>query len=63
MIDVLASQKANEIDLVLHFVNKDMDPSKAPQIKRFTLVNDAQTKDFLRKFEDFARIASPFYQK
>lgn len=63
MIDVLASSKPEEIDLVLHFVNKDLDPKQLPTIKKFTLTNDVSTKEFLRKFENLASVASHFYKK
>jgi len=61
MIDIRVSQKPEDIDLVLHFVNKDMDPAKMPDIKKFTLLNDLSTKEFLKRFESVAQAASRFY--
>lgn len=65
-IDVLAAEsgaRANEIELVLHFVNRERDPKLPSVIKQFYLVNDAATKEFLRSFEYFVTISSPFYKK
>jgi hypothetical protein len=64
-IDIFAveNSKQNEIELVLHFVNKQKDPRLPSVIKQYCLVNDDGTKEFLRKFEYFVTISSPFYKK
>ena len=38
---------ANEIELILHFVNKERDPKKLPDVKRYLLKTDSHTKSFL----------------
>ena len=46
MIDIVEKSK-NEIELVLHFVNKDYSPLKSPEIKRFVMNLDYNTQEFL----------------
>jgi hypothetical protein len=36
-----------EIELVLHFVNKQYNPTLSPVIKRFRMTLDGQTQQFL----------------
>lgn len=55
--------RQDELELVLHFVNAERNPMKAPTIKRFNIKNEVTTKEFLRKFEHLVTISSPFYQK
>lgn len=57
----MQSKQQNELELVLHFVNKERDPKLAPVIKQFLIKNDNETKEFLRKFEQVVSISSPFY--
>ena len=38
---------SNEIELILHFVNRERDPSKLPEVKRYILKTDSHTKAFL----------------
>ena len=59
----LAAYNTTDLEIVLHFVNKERDPCKFPTIKRFVVVNDTATKDFLRKFEHLVSISSSFYHK
>jgi hypothetical protein len=51
-----------EIELHLHFVNKERDPTKLPVLKRFTMKADAAGKKFLSQFEFVAKKASSYYQ-
>ena len=52
MIDIVAPvTDRGEFELVLHFVNESRDIKIAPVIKRYSLVNNLQTKEFLRQFE------------
>ena len=55
----------NDKDLVIymHFVNKERDPCKLPTIKRFQVLNDTSTKEFLGKFEHLVSQSSRFYRK
>ena len=36
-----------DIELILHFVNKERDPKKLPDVKRYILKSDNNTKSFL----------------
>jgi hypothetical protein len=54
-------QYEKELELVLHFVNLERDPMKASLIKTYAMANTAETKLFLKRFEDLVSITSPFY--
>ena len=46
MIDIVERGK-KEIEVVMHFVNKQYNPTMSPTIKRFRMVLDQNTQDFL----------------
>lgn len=46
MLDIVEKGK-KEIELILHFVNKQQNPTMSPDIKRFRMVLDAVTQQFL----------------
>ena len=47
-----------EIELQLHFVNKERDPQKLPVFKRFRMKADPTAKKFLAQFEGVAKKTS-----
>jgi len=46
MIDIVERGK-KEIELVMHFVNKQYNPTMSPVIKRYRMTLDQLTQDFL----------------
>ena len=46
MIDIVERGK-KEIEVVMHFVNKQYNPTMSPTIKRFRMILDQSTQDFL----------------
>ena len=60
MIDILERGK-REIELVLHFVNKQFNPMLSPQIKRYRMQLDEATQQFLIQFEKEVTNKSKFY--
>ena len=51
-----------ELELILHFVNKQMDPSGKPILKTYLLKSDEQTKSFLATLQAEAKERSTFYK-
>ena len=51
-----------ELELILHFVNKEMDPTSKPILKTFLIKNDKDTKAFLAKLQDEAKERCTFYK-
>ena len=51
-----------ELELHLHFVNKEMDPSAKPILKSYLIRNDQETKSFLAKLQTEAKQRSSFYK-
>ena len=51
-----------ELELILHFVNKEMDPSGKPILKTFLIRSDDETKTFLAKLQAEAKERSTFYK-
>jgi hypothetical protein len=56
------STQITEIELHLHFVNKERDPTKLPVLKRYSMKADEAGKKFLSQFEFVAKKASSYYQ-
>ena len=54
---------SQEIELILHFVNKDRDPKKLPEVKRYELKTDNTTKAFLAQFQHLAKKTSKYYNQ
>jgi len=50
MIDILERSK-KEIELILHFVNKNLNPCEKPVIKRYRMDVDEATQEFLLSLE------------
>ena len=64
MVDILAPvTERGEFELVLHFVNASLDINIAPVIKRFSMVNNLETKEFLHQFDQLAQRSSKYYRK
>ena len=51
-----------ELELILHFVNKEMDPAAKPILKSYLIRNDEETKAFLAKLQTEAKQISTFYK-
>ena len=51
-----------ELELILHFVNKEMDPAGKPILKTFLIRSDDETKAFLAKLQAEAKERSTFYK-
>ena len=43
------SGSSSDLDLILHFVNKNLDPTGVPDVKKYTMKADAISKAFLAK--------------
>jgi hypothetical protein len=50
MIDILERGK-KEIEVIMHFVNKQYNPIMSPEIKRYRMNLDEQTQEFLINLE------------
>jgi hypothetical protein len=50
MIDIVEKGK-KEIELILHFVNKNLNPLESPNIKRYRMNLDEDTQLFLINLE------------
>ncbi len=50
MIDIVERSK-KEIEVIMHFVNKDCNPLLSPEIKRYRMNLDELTQEFLIIFE------------
>ena len=50
-----------DFEIVLHFVNKDKNPAQAPDVKKYRMINNQNTRDFLKRFSDLAKQASKYY--
>ena len=46
MIDIVERGK-NEIELIMHFINKNYSPLQSPEIKRYRMNVDEHTQEFL----------------
>ncbi len=62
MIDILERGK-KEIEVIMHFVNKQYNPIMSPEIKRYRMNLDEQTQEFLINLEKEIQINSQFYNK
>ncbi|CDW76654.1 UNKNOWN [Stylonychia lemnae] len=62
MIDVLERGK-KEIEIIMHFVNKQYNPMMSPDIKRYRMNIDADTQQFLVSFQREVEKNSKFYLK
>ena len=60
MIDIIEKGKT-ELELILHFINKDYSPLQSPIIKRFIMSVDAQTQEFLILLEQEVAKNSQYY--
>ena len=60
MIDIVERSK-KEIEVIMHFVNKQYDPLQSPEIKRYRMNLDEQTQQFLILFESEIEKNSQFY--
>ena len=45
----IMSGSSSDLDLILHFVNKNLDPTGVPDVKKYTMKADAISKAFLAK--------------
>ena len=52
----------SELELILHMVNKQRDPTGKPEVKRYMLKSEASTKSFLAKLQKLAKEKSSYYQ-
>ena len=50
-----------ELELILHFVDKSMDPTSKPILKTYLVRSDEQTKSFLAKLQSQVESLSKFY--
>ena len=62
MIDVVEKGK-KEIEVIMHFVNKEFNPMMSPEIKRYRMNLDEQTQEFLVNLEKDIEVCSRFYNK
>jgi hypothetical protein len=62
MIDIVERGK-KEIEVIMHFVNKQYNPMMSPVIKRYMMNIDTETQDFLMNLEREIQINSQFYTK
>ena len=60
MIDVIEKGK-KEIEIVMHFVNKNRNPMESPEIKRYWMNLDGETQVFLVTLEEQIRRESSYY--
>ena len=51
----------SELELILHFVNKQMDPAAKPELKRYMLRSEQRTTLFLASLQTAAEQKSKFY--
>lgn len=62
MIDIVERGK-KEIEIIMHFVNKQYNPMMSPEIKRFRMNLDEISQEFLIRFEKEVEERSKFYAK
>ena len=60
MIDIVERGK-NELELIMHFINKNYSPLQSPEIKRFRMNVDEHTQEFLMRLEEETQKNSKFY--
>ena len=46
------SGNSTELELILHFVNKNRDPTGIPDVKKYVLKSDSNSKAFLAKLQN-----------
>lgn len=51
-----------ELELILHFVNKEMNPTGRPDLKKYVLKADEEGKRFLAQLQIAAKEKSKFYK-
>jgi len=61
MIDVMEKNKS-ELQIVMHFVNKNRNPLEAPVIKKYWMSLDNETKVFLNTLQAQLLEESEYYQ-
>jgi len=62
MIDIVEKGK-KEIELIMHFVNKQLNPTMSPVIKRYRMTLDLKTKAFLMNLQREISINSHLVSK
>ena len=60
MIDIVEKGK-KEIELYLHFINKEYSPFQSPEIKRYIMNLDESTQEFLILLEHEVMRISTYY--
>lgn len=60
MIDIVERGK-KEIELILHFINKEYSPWKSPQIKKYIMPVDENTQEFLVMLEQEVMKSAEYY--
>ncbi len=62
MIDIVERGK-KEVDLVMHFVNKQYNPTMSPVIKRYRMTLDQTSQDFLLALQREITVTSHLVSK
>ena len=57
----IMSGNSTELELILHFVNKNRDPTGIPDVKKYVLKSDSNSKAFLAKLQNQAKEHSKYY--
>ena len=59
---ILGSGPPTELELILHFVNKELNPLGKPEVKKYMLRADDDSKKFLAQLQSLAKQKSKFYK-
>lgn len=62
MIDIIEKGK-NSIEVLMHFVNKALNPTLRPEIKKYKMELDIQTQEFLQYLDKEVAERSIYYAK